>query len=83
MKLELTDKEVALLMGLIDTTTGDAFQPLFTKLVDYATKNNKDIIEIAKLMSPKFKSAEYFINEDDIYDEAIMDWNIKEGIIKL
>lgn len=83
MKLELNDKEIALLIGLLDTTTGDAFQPMFSKLVEYAQENNPDIIEIAKLATPKFKNAEYFINEDDIYDEAVMDWNIKEGIIKL
>lgn len=83
MNVKLNDKEVALLIGLLDTTTGDAFQPLFSALVEYAKEANPDIIEIAKLTTPKFKSAEYFINEDDIYDEAVMDWNIKEGIIKL
>ena len=82
MKLELNDKEVALLMGIINSTTGDAFQPMFAEMLDYAEKNNPDIIKVAMLMSDKFrKQMKYHPNEDDIYEEAIMDWNKGEGLM--
>ena len=81
MKLELNDKEVALLMGIINSTTGDAFQPMFAEMLDYAEKNNPDIIKVAILMSDKFrKQMVYHPNEDDIYEEAIRDWNKEEGL---
>lgn len=76
MKLELNDKDVAMLMGILSKTNGNGFIDIFNELFTYAEKNNPDIIEVAKLISTEYsKYIKFNIDEDEIYDDAIIEWN--------
>ena len=82
MKLELNDKEVALLIGFINVTKGESLQGVFDELVGYAVKNNADILPIATIIAELLnKKMKFNPDEDDIYDEAILAWNKEEGLI--
>lgn len=83
MKLELNDKEVAMLLGILGNTSGQGLIHVYSQLMIYATANNPDAKEIGDMMTKELHDLmrENNIDEDILYWHAIRQWNEKEGLI--
>lgn len=83
MRIELNDKEVAMLIGLLGITSGNGLADVYSKLMMHASIENPDIKDIAALITEElFEMLRYSnINEDIVYKDAIRQWNEQEGLI--